>query len=194
MLALVILYAEGRFPNDVVFPTVMFVIKHLGTPKENCTFIVTMEELRARTGKQPSAVVGRTIFDLLLKKLWEINSFDGLHTFFTDINIYLANGDTQSKTIYSREPGKSTVLGRTSILGCFVRRASLEYTRLQFNDGVALWRSFVQFREPSLSTWRRRNIGAGPTSFDVNLKGLSMADPLVAKVYGGVKAAAHCQQ
>jgi anaphase-promoting complex subunit 5 len=182
LLALVELYAESRFPNASVLPVVSFVIKHLVHPKDSSSFVIDLEDIKTATATQPSAVVGRTIYDLLLKRLWEINSFDALQSFFTDILSYIADPEDRAKT-RARGHGDSSVLHKTSILGCFLRRASLEFTRLQFHDAIALWHSFVRFREPTLNKYKQRNIGAGPTSFDVNLKGLPLNDPVVRKIY-----------
>lgn len=171
------------FPNQSILPVLSFVIKHLVSPKENTTFILTLEQITAATVDQPSVVVGRSIFDLLLRKLWEINSFDALHTFFTDVQAFLVDAESSDKPPV-RVHGERSQLSRASVLGCFVRRAGLEYVRLQFHDAVLLWRSFIQYREPTLSMWKKRNLGAGPLSFDVNLKGLSLNDGLVNQVYG----------
>lgn len=183
LLALVELYAESMFPNDSIVPVLSFVVKHLVSPKENTTFILNLEQITAATVGRASTVVGRSIFDLLLRKLWEINSFDALHTFFTDIQGFLVDPESGSKPPI-REHGEKSQLSRASILGCFVRRAGLEYVRLQFNEAVLLWQSFIQYREPTLSMWKKRNLGAGPLSFDVNLKGMSSNDALVNLVYG----------
>lgn len=171
------------FPNDSIVPVLSFVVKHLVSPKENTTFILNLEQITAATVGRASTVVGRSIFDLLLRKLWEINSFDALHTFFTDIQGYLVDPESGSKPPI-REHGEKSQLSRASVLGCFVRRAGLEYVRLQFNEAVLLWQSFIQYREPTLSMWKKRNLGAGPLSFDVNLKGMSSNDALVNLVYG----------
>lgn len=192
LLALVELYAESRFPNQSVVPVLSFVIRHQVNPKENTAFILTLDHVKAATIDQPSAVVGRTIFDLLLKKLWEINSFDALHTFFANIQTYLVEPERPDKTPV-RVHGEKSMLSRSSVLGCFVRRAALEYVRLQFHDAVALWRSFIQYREPTLSMWKKRNLGAGPLSFDMNLKGLSLNDNLVNQVYGRLKESRDCE-
>ncbi|PWW73845.1 hypothetical protein C7212DRAFT_300781 [Tuber magnatum] len=191
LLALVELYAESRFPNQSVVPVLSFVIRHLVSPKENAAFILTLERIKSATLHQPSAVVGRTIFDLLLKKLWEINSFDALHTFFANIQTYLIEPERADKSPV-RVHGEKSMLSRTSVLGCFVRRAALEYVRLQFHDAVSLWRSFIAYREPTLAMWKKRNLGAGPMSFDVNLKGLGFGDGVVGVVYGRGKESRDC--
>ncbi|KAL7267537.1 APC5 protein [Rhizina undulata] len=194
LLALVEIYTESRFSNRAVLPVLTFIIKHLVSPKENTSFILTLDQLKAATINESSAIVGRNVFDLLLKKLWEINSFDALHTFFDNIQKYLVPPEAipEDGKAPVRLPGAKARLSRTSVLGCFVRRASLEYTRLQFQDAVALWKAFIQYREPSLGIWRKRNLGAGPLSFDINLKGLSVGDELIDQVYGRMKENKNC--
>jgi anaphase-promoting complex subunit 5 len=64
------------------------------------------------------------------------------------------------------------LLSRTSPLGTFVRRAQLEFIRLQLNDTMVLWKSFITYREPTLPMWKKRNAAACKTSFDVNLRGV----------------------
>ena len=62
-------------------------------------------------------------------------------------------------------------LSKTSPLGAFVRRAQLEFTRLQLDDGIDLWKRFVVYRQSTLSDWQERNFGYTKNSFDANLVG-----------------------
>ncbi|KAI5777394.1 anaphase-promoting complex subunit 5-domain-containing protein [Geopyxis carbonaria] len=183
LLALVELYAASRLPNRAVLPVVSFVVKHLVTSKDSTTFILTLGQIKEITVGQPSTVVGRTVFDLLLKRLWEINSFDALHSFFIEVSRCAVDTANLSKSEAAKN-GENCIVGRKSILGTFIRRACLEYTRLEFRDAESLWCAFIDFREPSLSIWKKRNLGVGPLSFDMNLKGMTMVDPLFTKVYG----------
>ena len=192
LLCLVELYAESRFPNQSVLPVLSFVLKHIVSPKESSGFILTLDQIQQATIHQPSAVVGRTIFDLLLRKLWDINSFDALHSFFTKLETFLVDADGANKSTAVRVHGERSPLSRTSVLGCFVRRAALEHVRLAFTNAVTLWKSFVVYREPTLPLWKKRNLGAGPLSFDVNLKGLSLEDELFNHVYGRLKDSKDC--
>lgn len=182
LLALVSLYAESRFPNQSILPVLTFVLQHLVSSKNNPTFIVTLEQLKTATINQQSAITGRTVFDLLLKKLWEINSYDALHEFITSLQELLADPKDTQKLV--RVDGQRSYLTKTSVLGCFVRRAALEFVRLQFHESLQLWQSFIQFREPTLTMWRKRNPSAGPLSFDSMLDGMSMDDALVQHLYG----------
>lgn len=172
-----------------MLPILTFVIKHLVRPKDASTFVLGLEQIKDVTVNEPSSVVGRTIFDLLLMELWYINSFDALHTFFADAQIYLKDPDKQDQT---PKHIKRRFISPTSILGCFVRRAGLEFVRLQFNEANSLWRAFVQFREPTLSAWKKRKPLAGPMSFDSNLVGLAFSDAVVQKVYGGLHENKDC--
>ena len=181
LLALVSLYVESRFPNKAILPVLSFVIQHLVPPKDNPIFVVTIEQLKEATINQPSAIPGRTVFDLLLKKLWEINSYDALHTFITSLQELLASPKDTAKLV--RVDGQRSYLARNSILGCFVRRSSLEFTRLQFHDSLLLWQSFIKYRQPTLSSWKKRNPGAGVLSYDSMLDGMDPNHPVVQLLY-----------
>ena len=171
LLVLVQLYAEFKFPNNAILPVLTFVIKHLVRPKDTSTFVLGLDEIKDVTINEPSTVVGRTIFDLLLKGLWHINSFDALHSFFEDTQTLVVPPEKQNIAGVRRR-----FISPTSILGCFVRRAHLEFVRLQFNEVNSLWRAFVQFRDPTLPLWKKRVLGSGPMSFDQNLEGMTFND------------------
>jgi anaphase-promoting complex subunit 5 len=80
-------------------------------------------------------------------------------------------------------------LSRSSPLGAFVRRAYLEYTRLQFHDAVKLWTGFVKYRLPTYSYWSRRHREAEEVAVDVNLRdlGLDSTSHLSHVVYGNIE-------
>lgn len=59
---------------------------------------------------------------------------------------------------------------------------------MQFHDGVTLWKSFIVFRQPTWTTWRKRNPLAGKESFDINLRGGTIDDRLANAVYGRVSS------
>jgi anaphase-promoting complex subunit 5 len=186
---LVELYATHKFPNKAVLPVISFVIKHLVRPKDTSTFILSLDQIKAVTVEEPSTVIGRTIFDLLLMELWCINSFDALHTFFTDCSEFLSKPEDPD----SRKVKNKRFISPNSILGCFIRRASLEFIRLQFNEADSLWHTFVQFREPTFPLLKGRKLGTGPMIFDANLKGFTADDAVVKKVYGGMGELKDCK-
>jgi anaphase-promoting complex subunit 5 len=193
LLVLVELFAESRFPNESVLPVVSFVIRHLVRPRDSTTFVLGLEEIKNVTLDYSSTVVGRTIFDLLVMELWYINSFDALHSFFADAQNFLRDPEKEEASWQGAGThGKRRLISPTSILGCFIRRASLEFVRLQFNDANSLWRAFVEFREPTLPLWKKRKLDADRLSFDMNVKGLSLNEPIVQKVYGIVSEGRNC--
>ena len=138
--------------------------------RASCSPVVSIDTLQRVTITHPSTIPGRTTWDLLLNKLWEINSFDALHRFFDDLSLILEK--------HSETPGsdgirsaKSTLilLTTSSPLGAFVRRSQLEFTRLQFHDGITLWKSFVAYRSPTFAAWGRRHLEIS-TNIDANLE------------------------
>ena len=199
LLALVSLYTDAVVPTAATIPILSFLVTHLlasdtskpvnGTSESGRNFAVVIEDFQKATITHASGIPGRTLWDLFLKKLWEINSLDALHVFFDTLSLLLVK--TREELLKDAENGVTqatdmVLLSRTSPLGAFVRRAQLEFTRLQFHDRITLWKGFVTYREPTLGMWRRRNPAAGKTSFDANLQedNLFMMGRLIDVVYG----------
>jgi anaphase-promoting complex subunit 5 len=180
LLSLISLYADSVVPADATIPILSFVIRHTlqkgGSLDEQQTWDASpaagIEQFQDATIGHASAIPGRSLWDLLLKKLWAINSFDALHAFFESLNQLLAKTREEQQREREVKPDRSPIhitLSRTSPVGIFVRRSILEFTRLPLHDGVTLWKTFVVYREPTLSTWKKRNPLAGRDSFDSTL-------------------------
>ena len=199
LLALISLYTESVVPSAATISILSFLVSHIlpvNTAASQHTsslqarhVTLAIEDFQKATISYVSGRPGRTIWDLLLDKLWKINSFDALHIFFDTLSKLLqkppdeqqqdAEDGTESKSNHIR-------LSRASPMGSFVRRAQLEFTRLQFHDGVTLWRKFVAYRAPTLPQWKKRNQSADQISFDANLQEehLNLGDRLTDVVYG----------
>lgn len=200
LLVLVSLYTDSVVPSTATIPVLSFLTSHLlpiesrstgdevESPRGDLTF--TVDRFRKATIVLASAIPGRTIWDLLLKKLWEINSFDALHCFFDRLPFLLEKTIEESQIVDEDRvaSSKPILLSRVSPLGVFVRRAQLEFTRLQFHDGISLWKNFVSYRASTLLLWKRRNPTAGSSSFDSNLHEdrLAMDSRLAGLVYGDI--------
>lgn len=181
LLALISLYTDSVVPSTATISVLSFLVSHLlpiepsGAGDEvvspHCDLIITLDSFRKATIILSSGVPGRTIWDLFLKKIWEINSFDALHCFFDTLPYFLEKTVEESQnTVEDRAANsKPILLSRVSPLGAFIRRAQLEFTRLQFQDGILLWKNFVGYRASTLLLWKRRNPAAGRNTFDSNL-------------------------
>lgn len=125
---------------------------------------------------------GRTLLDLFLKHMWEINSFDALHSLFDGIRDLVEAPPAESQ---EGEAPDGIYLSKTSPLGVFVRRAHLEFTRLQFDDSIKLWSSFVKYRAPT-AQWTKRLAGLASSGVDtvVTEMGLRPGDALYEVAYG----------
>lgn len=200
LLTLISLYTDSVVPSTATIPVLSFLVSHLlpteplGSGDEvlslHCDITSTVESFRKATIILASGIPGRTIWDLLLKKLWEINSFDALHRFFDTLPFLLEKTaeESQNADEDTAANSKPILLSRVSPLGTFVRRAQLEFTRLQFHDGILLWKNLVSFRASTLHLWQRRNPAAGSSSFDSNLHEyrLGMDGRLTGLVYGDI--------
>ena len=145
---------------------------------------ITVEDFETATRHHQSIQPGRTIFDLFVKALWSIDSLNALHELFVQLETYLPHA------LPSEPPKTSIVLSRTSPLGIFFRRATLEFTRLQFNDTARLWMGFAKFRASTEAAWKKRNPGAMGHSFDlaIPLFDVRQSNRLALAAYGAVDA------
>lgn len=199
LLATVSLYADSVVPTAATIPVLSFIVPYLlpsngldsGTELSDAgnSTAISIEDLQRATIKHASGIPGRTLWDLLLKKLWEINSFDAMHVFFDSIGLLLLKSQEEQQRDGDFQDARRMHFSRTSPFGMFVRRAQLEFTRLQLHDGITLWKNFVMYRSTTLSMWRRRNPGAGKFSFDTNLTDgqLGNDDRMLAILYGDLE-------
>jgi anaphase-promoting complex subunit 5 len=211
LLALVVLYTDGVLPTKSTVPFLNFLVKYIlpldttgssdggsalssaSPASKPASSVIPLADFQKALIIHQSIIPGRNMWDLFLKKLWEINSLDALFVYFEGLLAMIAK--TRQEKEQDAEQGlspqdtKKILLSRTSPMGNFVRRSYLEFTRLQFHDVKALWESLVCFRNETLAEWRKRNPSAGKTSFDVNLKegGLKWEDELTGIVYERLK-------
>ena len=108
---------------------------------------------------------GKSGWDIFLEKLWkDFQCLDDLYNFFRflphDVFEPSTGEDMQIRIdneLGRRPSRRDLVIARVSPLGVFIRRACLEFTRLQFDDIVKLWETFKRYRASTEAAWRRRN-------------------------------------
>jgi anaphase-promoting complex subunit 5 len=190
LLCLIELYTDSAVPISSTVHILSFIVSNLlpsslPTPRnrfsgkekqeESINFIIAIEDFERLLGGYPSAsgLPGRTLWDIFLMKLWDINSLHALHVFFERRSHLFAKTreDTQMDTDIGIPPPSQAMilLSRVSPIGAFVRRAQLEFTRLKFQDALNLWTSFIAYRQVTLSTWSRKTPNAGTWSSDAML-------------------------
>ncbi|KAL4997598.1 anaphase-promoting complex subunit Apc5 [Aspergillus recurvatus] len=202
LLSLISIYTEGVVPNSSAIHVLSFVVAYLSplgvgdapssSDSWSAQYSVSIEDLEKALKAHPSSIPGRSIWDLFLRKIWSIDSCDALELFFTEISTTLAK--TREERIRERDAGLAPESGcmrldRCSPLGAFVRRAQLEFTRLQFHDSVKLWKGFVKYRLPTYRAWARRNPSDEQASVDINLLelGLDTSSHLAQVAYGSIE-------
>ncbi|KAJ5336932.1 hypothetical protein MYU51_006199 [Penicillium brevicompactum] len=199
LLCLVTLYSDEVVPNSSAIHVLSFLTAGIfpldaADKQWEEHYMPTIAELEECLSGHDSARPGRTLWDLFLDKLWAIDSLDALETFCGEtIPSLLAK--SREELIHERdhgiapEPEDRMRLSRSSPLGAFVRRAHMEYTKLQFHDSVKLWSGFVKYRLPTYSYWSRRHRGADGFAIDANLRdlGLDATSQLARVVYGSME-------
>lgn len=185
LLTLVSIYCDGAVPSDGLLPILQFLAAHTGTEQaketptaegrfqkahDDIDLIKSVKAFDNLLHPFYAAVglPGRRLWDLFLGKLWDIDSLDALHQFFDDLPSLLATKDDVRQMVEGDAASCSnkTPLMLNSPFALFVRRAHLEFSRLPFADAVGLWKDFVVYRQPTATSWMRRNPSSTTLSFD----------------------------
>jgi anaphase-promoting complex subunit 5 len=197
VLGLVSLYTDAAVPSSAIIPILSFITSQVlpqsaaqcdsHLPPRTPSLALSVSEFEEVTKGFDSTFPGRSLHDKFLEKLWGISGLHALHAFFQDLSsLLLKSGNQVQRDVESEDQVTPKIpLSRTSPLGIFVRRAQLEFTRLQFDDTVKLWVAFMKFRAPSEANWRKKNPAAAAASFDSNFAelGLGPDADLVNVVY-----------
>lgn len=202
LLCLIAVYTEGVVPNSAAVQILSFLVSCLlpldaadssvSTEKWQSQSSISIDDLEDALSGHASSIPGRSVWDLFLRKMWSIDSCDALEVFFADISSMLVK--TREEQLYDRDNGiaqetDNMRISRCSPLGVFVRRAQLEFTRLQFYDSVKLWKGFVKYRLPTYRLWAKKNPSSEQASVDSNLLelGLDSSSHLAQVVYGNIE-------
>ena len=196
LLALALLYTEGVIPTSECTKVLKLLVsqmvsdsKHASSQSEDIhEHGLSISALESTLSSLGSIMPGRTIYDLLLRKLWSIDCSDALDNFVTNLPYLLSKSREQMQ--HEKEnrvyvEGQNSGILRTSPLGAFIRRCYLEYTRLQFQDGITLWQDFVAFRAPTRQAHEKKNASDGRNGLDVNLSEMQIdsSHPLAQIMY-----------
>lgn len=146
-----------------------FIASQINTPsdyddnniEESVTSSTTSSDITAFSeslSQSQSTIPGRSVYDILLQRVWDLDGLDSLFALFQQLNALITPSPAFSEEPRERQanivPPK---ISKASPLGQFVRRCGVEFTRLQLFDGQTLWEAFASHRGPSYETWASRN-------------------------------------
>ncbi|QDS68475.1 hypothetical protein FKW77_010842 [Venturia effusa] len=197
LLVLVSLYCDSVVPNQAIIPVLSFIVTRLipsttasasTSPVATINSDLTVADLENLLKHHQSNQPGRTLLDQFLKTLWSIDCLHALHQFFNDLDGYLVPPHGVDASKANSLPDGHVALSRVSPLGVFLRRARLEFTRIQFHDAVSLWTAFLKFRAPTEASWRKKNPSAPRLSLDTGISELSIENKsdLLQACYGSL--------
>lgn len=185
LLALVDLYTEGAVPSGAIVPVLSFLASHAGVSpskdssssrdcwqeaRDGIHMVSSVRAFEVLLSPFPAAVglPRRRLWHLFLARLWAVDCLDALHEFFDSLPALLATKEDMRRMVEPEEgarPGRVPLVSN-SPLAMFVRRAHLEFNRLQFEDASALWTDFIVYRQQTAPAWTRRNPSASPVRYD----------------------------
>ena len=184
LLTLALIYTEGVVPTSGTVPILSFLISHIVPNVSNASRVSLSERIdvikvgdfERALSTLPSGIPGRTLWDLFLKRLWSIDCSHALEQLMSNALHMISKSREQLQK--ERDEGlqaePSGRISRTSPLGAFIRRAHLEYVRLQFADAAALWQKFISYRKPTRQAFEKKNPHDGRNGLDVNLTDLQL--------------------
>lgn len=157
----------------------------------DASYVVKVDDFEPALSSVQSAIPGRTIWDLFLKRLWSIDCSHALDQLISNALLVVSKSreQLQRERDEGLPPESSGRISRTSPLGAFIRRAHLEYTRPHFSDTAALWQAFILYRRPTRQAFEKKNAADGRSSLDVNLSDLQIdnSHPIAQILYGNLK-------
>lgn len=198
LLTLTLIYAEGSVPSSQTVSVLSFLISNIipdvSKPSHASSSRVNhgtkVEDFESALSSLPSAIPGRTIWDLLLRKLWSIDCAHALDQLMFNAVLVITKPreQLQKERDEGIQPEPSGRISRTSPLGAFIRRAHLEYTRLQFHDAAAIWQTFILYRRPTRQAFEKKNPADGRSHLDINLSDLRLdsSHPIAQILYGNI--------
>ena len=207
LLALAWLYCTTDSPNSnfeeltpaSLHSILRFIVSHIlpGTAENEARWeALRLSDFERILKDCPSSCwPGKSGWDIFLEKLWQdFQCLDDLYRFFKIFPYDVFEPTRAEQTRKENDPelrDRPDLLAypitRSSPLGVFVRRACLEFTRLQFDDTIKLWESFISYRAPTEAAWRRKHPEARDTSHSTSLLqqfGQKNDHPLNQKAYG----------
>ncbi|PSK34827.1 hypothetical protein B9Z65_1410 [Elsinoe australis] len=144
---------EAR-PSDTIH-LLSFISKHIlrrneksktSEDQSQAPQITSLNQFQTLLTPLTSNLPGRSLYDVYLRYLWGLASFEQLDHLFE-----------KSRTPNPESTSKCLPISSSSPFGQYLRRCQLEFVRLQFSDAQQLWEDFLIFRESSWSAWAVRN-------------------------------------
>ena len=160
LLLLIDLYVADEIPSGSKLDVLSFVASQVNAPSDNDHDSIEERIHLASSGfaifgeklsQWQSGIPGRSVYDILLQRVWKLDELDSLHNLFQQLGelINPPESDAEEQTVAK--------VSRASPLGQYIRRCVVEFTRLQFADSQALWNAFAIYRAPSYEAWASRN-------------------------------------
>lgn len=167
LLVLVRLYQSGQASTASSLQVLEFIARRTSAAPQHdrhavddqhALFSPDISELGKSLQQWSSRIPGRTMYDVLLQSLWNLNGLDSLNTLISRLR-GITEPEPEPEHDEDQEWNFSDCqrITPSSPLGQFVRRCYVEFTRLQFADSQTLWTAFAAYRSATRDEWMRQN-------------------------------------
>ncbi|KAK9470230.1 anaphase-promoting complex subunit 5-domain-containing protein [Dipodascopsis tothii] len=111
--------------------------------KDSRLALLAMADFRAFLGDIPSTVPDHTIYQLIMRELWDLGNLDEFHYAMKKIN------STFFVAPRAGAARPAPAVHHKSLLGHFLRKCYLEFSSMDFDDRIVLWGALVKYRQAS---------------------------------------------
>lgn len=180
LLVLIRLYQSGQASTASSLQLLEFIARRTSTVTQFDRHVLDnqdalcspeISELAQKLQTCSSRVPGRSMYDVLLQGIWNLNGLDSLNTLIGQLRrITEPVPEDDDEEDQENNLSDCQRITPSSPLGQFVRRCYVEFTRLQFADSLMLWNAFAAYRSTTKDEWARQNPEAA--------KRFSGSDPL----------------
>ncbi|KAK9434070.1 anaphase-promoting complex subunit 5-domain-containing protein [Lipomyces doorenjongii] len=135
LIALIYVYCSHEIQTRSRVTLLMLLLKWTDG-KDTCLSLFGLSDFKDHLSDLP-CVDGRSAYDMLLLKLYDIGSMDDLCSLINDIDSDFFKVSNNSGNI---------AVSSTSVVGHFLRRSYVEFKAMEFDERVDLWKAFATFR------------------------------------------------
>lgn len=166
LLVLVRLYQEGQVSTASSLQVLEFIARRTIPPSPHHNPVLEgqdavcspqISELGRQLQQWSSRIPGRSMYDVLLQGIWNLDGLDSLNTLISQLRRITRPIAEVEEEGQGEDLPDCQRITLCSPLGQFVRRCYVEFTRLQFADSQALWTTFAAYRAETRNDWTRQN-------------------------------------
>lgn len=156
-------YCLGIVPDDIKMKVMLPVLRFIDGDASSFKGILDSDiyQIKELVGSVPTTMPDCTLYQVVLKSLWELDSPNELQNFFLDVEKHMESPATELGRRYFESQDKEEskfLVSDGSIMDQFFRKCVLAFLNLSFDGVIDLWMRLRAMLEPSRGEWDSFNM------------------------------------